>query len=232
MKCLPSLASATTAFTISDMHVACRPVRDGLDTSLDEPHDGLGMCSALRKARSSFVGPSNWRQSLSVSRVGDLEIDQSVAEQERSWSAQRISWIVLALVLVAGILGVMGHGWLANASTGSAETALTVDYERFARHSSPATLQLMIASDATDGETVDVSFNLDWVSDVTIESIVPEPESASSTGSVVTYAFTPSSPGNPMRIVIRYQPAGIGPVEVSIAVDDREPVTFSQFIYP
>ena len=55
----------------------------------------------------------------SMQRVGDLEIEQDHDFQRRSWRLQRAGWIVLSLVLLAGLLGLFGSGPLAHATVGA-----------------------------------------------------------------------------------------------------------------
>ena len=38
-------------------------------------------------------------------RVGDLEIHQDLPFQRRSWTVQRVGWAIMALVVLAGLLG-------------------------------------------------------------------------------------------------------------------------------
>ena len=66
-------------------------------------------------------------------RVGDLEIDQDLAAQEHEWQATRIARVVAALVLLAGLAGLLGHGPLARAHAGESSSGLEADYSRFAQ---------------------------------------------------------------------------------------------------
>jgi hypothetical protein len=49
---------------------------------------------------------------MAVPRVGDLEVDQNLEFEKVFWRAQRIGWGVVALVVLAALLGVFGNGSL------------------------------------------------------------------------------------------------------------------------
>lgn len=51
-------------------------------------------------------------------RIGDLEISQDLEFQKRSWTIQRVGWVVIALLILAGLLGVFGKGIAADATAG------------------------------------------------------------------------------------------------------------------
>lgn len=73
-------------------------------------------------------------------RVGDLELDQDIDFQRRSWAVQRVGWGVMALVALAALLGLFGPGPINNAITGSKEAPLWLEYKRFGRFQTSAML--------------------------------------------------------------------------------------------
>jgi hypothetical protein len=80
-----------------------------------------------------------------VQRAGDLELNQDLRFQRRMWAVQRIGWAVMALVVLAGLLGLFGPGPLSSATAGKEEGPLLVEgYERFVRFRIPTTLQVRL----------------------------------------------------------------------------------------
>ena len=80
-----------------------------------------------------------------VRQVGDLEIAQDLAFQRREWTIQRVAWAVMALVALAGLLGLFGGaGPLTRAAAGNG--ALRLDYARFERKHAPTELRLQVAA--------------------------------------------------------------------------------------
>ena len=170
--------------------------------------------------------------SLSIPRVGDLEIDQDLGEQERSWTIQRVAWAIMALIVLTAMLGLWGHGLLADGSAGSNDAGLEIDYERLVRHRGTSMLDLIVSPDETQGETVDVTIDLDWLSSVSIASMIPEPDSVTTNATIATYTFAVGEPGAPLKVVIEIRPLDYWRQTARFAVGERDPVSFSQFIYP
>src|SRR3712207_4138009 len=45
-----------------------------------------------------------------TTRVGDLEVAEDLTFQRREWAAQRVGWVLLALVIAAALAGLLGRG--------------------------------------------------------------------------------------------------------------------------
>ena len=79
---------------------------------------------------------------MDTHRTGDLQIDQDLDAQRHHWIAERVGWTVITLVILAALLGLFGSGWLSEASVGTPEGALRLEYSRFGRFLAPMTLRL------------------------------------------------------------------------------------------
>jgi hypothetical protein len=109
-------------------------------------------------------------------RVGSLEIAQDLDFQRKEWRVQRIGWVVMALLILASLLGLTGRGVLARATIGDTGSRLQLTYSRFDRLEAPTTLDLQIAGDAVTGEQVELWVDRDYLQSLQIEQVVPEPE--------------------------------------------------------
>ena len=56
-----------------------------------------------------------------VHRVGDLELDEHIGFQRRSWRVQRIGQIVVVLVVLAALAGLFGGGGRNGGAHGGSE---------------------------------------------------------------------------------------------------------------
>ena len=63
--------------------------------------------------------------------VGELQIDEDMDFQHKEWIAERWGWRIMALVLLAGLLGLFGQGPLSDKTVQSG--SLLVQYGRFER---------------------------------------------------------------------------------------------------
>ncbi|MFD1944279.1 hypothetical protein [Paradevosia shaoguanensis] len=146
-----------------------------------------------------------------------LELDEHPAFQERFWTLERWFWAGFALVVLAGLLGLLGGGGLFSRSTARAGTS-ALDYPTVARWQSDVTLELDLAPGVT---TITLLPSLTDVFD--IEHILPQPDEenlgpdgivlvfGTASGGHVTMAVRANRPG-PARWGIR-----LGPDELSIS---------------
>jgi len=93
-----------------------------------------------------------------LKRIGDLDINQDLAFQRRSWSLQRIGWGLIALVLIAALLGLFGHGPLSEATTDDPSLPIRLAYERFGRFGSPLVLRIRVEPAAAIARQVILDF--------------------------------------------------------------------------
>jgi hypothetical protein len=59
------------------------------------------------------------------------EIDQDLEFQRRIWKLQRVAWAVMALVVLAAVLGLLGPGVLGMATAGGRSSPLWLEYDHF-----------------------------------------------------------------------------------------------------
>src|SRR5690242_8532320 len=81
-----------------------------------------------------------------------IQIDVDRRHSRREWRIERIGWAVMAVLLAAGLLGLLGYGPLSQARAGEPGT-LSVTYDRLQRASAPSEYHFTVApSLARDGE--------------------------------------------------------------------------------
>jgi hypothetical protein len=167
-----------------------------------------------------------------MQRVGDLEIDQDHDFQRRSWRLQRAGWIVLSLVLLAGLLGLFGSGPLAHATAGAPDSPLRLEYDRFGRFDAPSTLTALIRpSTARPGEAI-LHLDRGFTDHFQIERVRPMPERTEAGPDHSVYAFRVTGPDEPVRVTFRLRPDRIGPQTGRARVDGSSWLTFTQFVFP
>src|SRR5690606_18569462 len=111
--------------------------------------------------------------------------------------------------------------------THAASNGLRVEYGRFERMQSPLSLRVR-AESATAG-VARLWLSRDYVDDVTIERVVPEPRvvTARDDGVEFEFASTPS----PLDVLIEGKASRPGVIRGAARVGDAT-VEFSQFVYP
>lgn len=164
---------------------------------------------------------------------GGLEMGDVMTFQRRSWSVQRIGWIVMLLLIVAGLAGLFGSGPVAHASVGSRESTLFLKYDRFvrlyARHTVSVEVDEPVA--ATDS-TAQVWLDQEWLSGNEIVSIIPTPVESWNAGGRIYYLFriVPGSGRSVITIAMNSQSAGFRNGRIGLASQAGH--SFWQFTYP
>lgn len=167
-----------------------------------------------------------------MKRVGDLEINQDVTHQEREWKAERIGWLLLAVVVLVAAAGVFGHGPVSWTSRSTADGSLAVSFERFGRRG--GTQQLVVRADAS--AAVDgvwrLEISTDYIHDVTVDTLSPEPDSVESAPGSVRYTFVQAEPGAPLEAVFSLTPDALWGHHGEISLVGGDTVRVDSFFFP
>ncbi len=166
-----------------------------------------------------------------IERVGDLEVSQNLDYQRRMWAVQRVGWALMALALLAALVGLVGKGPLSDASAGDGGP-LQVEYPRFARHRAPSTLEFRLAPGAAQGDQVRLWLDREYLARTEVQAVFPEPASVEAGPERMTYVFKLERPDEPATITFSLLHESSGPRQARVGLADRESLTFRQFIYP
>ena len=71
------------------------------------------------------------------SQPQDIDLDQDIDFQQRSWKVQRVGWGLMVLFVLAGLSGLLGTGPLSNVTDGDEGGPLWLEYQRFGRLQAP-----------------------------------------------------------------------------------------------
>ncbi len=165
-------------------------------------------------------------------QVGALQIGDDLDFVRRTWKFQRAGWVVMALVILAALLGVFGKGPLSTARVGEAGQALSVEYHRLWRYRKPDDITLHLGSQATTGREARVWLASDYVDKLEIEYITPNPDRVIAGSDRVIYVFNLAQPGQPVSITFNFSPQHVGALEAQVGVVDGPARGFTSFYYP
>jgi hypothetical protein len=155
-------------------------------------------------------------------------IDEDLLFQQRNWRVQRIGWMVLGLLIVAGLAGLMGPGPLSRVNARAGER-LEVDYERFVRHGAASELKVTVRRPASG--QVRVAISRDYLDQLNLERVRPSPTEVQSSGGDAVYVFGHAG-GQSMQATFVIQPEELGSHVARVAAGDGSSVTIRQFTYP
>jgi hypothetical protein len=151
--------------------------------------------------------------------------------QRKQFTAERIGWAAMVLLLVWTLLGGFGEGWLSRQKVWNAEQTVGLDYERFGRRDAPFRLRLELRPDASR-EALVVHLGREFLDAVEIERITPDYRSmiADGDGAAVTFDADPGA--RDYSITIEYKPRHVGRLHLTLRALRHSEITTDQFIYP
>ncbi|WP_414588716.1 hypothetical protein [Scytonema sp. PCC 10023] len=167
-----------------------------------------------------------------IERVGDLEIDQDLDIQRRNWAVERVGWGILAFVALAALVGLFGSGMLSNATVGSKKAPLWLEYERFGRFQAPLRLRVHLGQSAGGNGKVRVLLKRDYLENFQIQQVTPQPQSVEAGAKQLTYVFQVTEPNQPTAVTFYLQAEQVGLLSAQVGLPGKQPLHFSQFIYP
>ena len=168
----------------------------------------------------------------STQRVGSLDIDVDEQFQRREWRAERVGWALMLALVIAGMLGVFGEGWLSQTSTEVVGGRLRVDYERIARHGSPASLRVALAPGAVATGVALVWLDREYLEGVEVEGIEPQPDASWVARDRVVFAVRLSNPADSAYVTFTLTPDDFWSRSVRVGLDGGPSVAFRQFVLP
>ncbi|HET7584279.1 MAG TPA: hypothetical protein VFK13_05195 [Gemmatimonadaceae bacterium] len=168
-----------------------------------------------------------------MQRIGAIDVDQALEGQGRGWRAQRVGWVLMLLIVLAGLLGLAGRGPLATATAGGGDAALRIEYQRFARHGSPLRLVLHVAPNvAARDSTVRVWIGRRLLQAAEVSDILPTPAATAAGPDGDIYAFRVADPARDATIAFDVQPQAYWSHHASVRLVGRPAVAFTVFVFP
>ena len=168
----------------------------------------------------------------SVPRRGDLQIHEDPAYQRREWVFERVGWAVMALLVLAALLGLLGPGPLSSTSVSDGGGASRVEYDRFLHHHAPTTLHGQVAGDAARAGELRLWVDLEYLAAVEVQQITPRPDHVEAGSDRHLFVFRVAEPDRPTRVTFRLEPDRIGWLAGRMGVGDGAPARFRQLVYP
>jgi hypothetical protein len=152
--------------------------------------------------------------------------------ERREWKVQRVAWVVMTLIIVAAAVGLFGNGVFAEADKTAADGSVRVDYHRIARHHQPRTLAVDVSPQFVAGGEIRIWLGKEYVNELGLQNIIPEPESTEIEPDRVVYTFTAGEGEGPFTITFYYESDGVWRQTGRLGVVDGAEITFSQFVFP
>lgn len=165
-------------------------------------------------------------------RIGDLEIHQDLPHERREWVIERIGWVLMGLLLLAAFIGLLGPGPLSSATAGESGSILWAEYDRFERSQAPSTLRVHVGPGASRDGKARLWLNRDFIDNVEIHLIEPQPEMVEAGPDRFVYTFNTPGSEQATAVTFHFEANRFWRIPVRIGLEGGPELQFSQFIYP
>lgn len=162
-----------------------------------------------------------------MKKIGSLELDDDMRHHQLFWRLKRIGWILMALLVFTAFAGYTGGGWSSEREIINEGIAFT--YQKIARRSALA--KMYIKSDVSGKDTLAISFDNNYMRDIMIESINPEPIETITAGATMTFKFLTNRNESEAEVTFFVRPDKHGNMSFNVTSNGTK-VSVKQLIFP
>lgn len=167
-----------------------------------------------------------------MQEIGDLQINEDIAFQEKEWTAQRVGWAAMILIVLLAAAGLFGHGPISWTSAATDDGDLEVSFERFGRRGGSQAVTITAAASAATSSSWEIDVSRDYTGAVQINSVTPQPDSVETIQGALRYTFPQAEPGADLEVTLSITPDTLWGASGDIRLAGGEPVTVRQFFFP
>lgn len=157
-----------------------------------------------------------------------LEDDPSFRRLERALT--RFGCVVLAVFVLAGLLGLLGAGPLSSATAGEPGDAVRVEYQRVTHFEAEDTITLLLGEEAVEGDTLAVELTGEWLTGADLSSVTPEPDAQRTVPGGVLYEFAVERSSD-VEVTISLRARKLGPLGLTASAGGST-VHLTQLVLP
>jgi hypothetical protein len=159
-----------------------------------------------------------------------LELEQDLQFQYRHWRVERIGWVIIALVVCAGLLGLFGHHPFIRAVAQAPDGQLLIEYDRFVRYESNVDFRVALTSDRDGGGVTRIWFDEEYLDSINVLAISPMPLRGEAQEGKRAFVFQTN--GDRFTASFSAQFKTIGMVHGRVNADKGQTVVLSHLVWP
>ncbi|WP_263418867.1 hypothetical protein [Terriglobus albidus] len=168
-----------------------------------------------------------------IARVNDeLSLGYDRDFEKQWWRIEVGLWSFLTVILLLGVMGLLGRGPMAHKTIGSADGALTVDFQRITRYKTPEAMTIRLDPKLYRNGRAYVWLNRAIVERMGLQRIIPQPALSIPGEDGIGYLFPISDPAKPTLIYLAKEPAAPGLYEEEVKTDPEHDIFMRALILP
>jgi len=140
---------------------------------------------------------------------GPLHVDSDDTFTSREFTAESVGWFLLALVLVAAMLGALGSGPLSSSQAASTSGRMTLGYQRITHQDADDHVVIEVVSGTGTG-AVTIQLGGEWLDGLDLRQITPRASEEGATPVGVDLTI-PVRGAGPVRVVLSFRMRSLGP---------------------
>jgi hypothetical protein len=160
------------------------------------------------------------------------DFGQNLAYQRREWRVERVGWLVIAGLILAAMLGLLGDGPLSSTSADSPDGSIHLEFQRFGRVTATQAVRLRFRPVADADRRYRVWISGPYRDANRVREISPTPERVEDDRGRVVYVFRALETERSTEVTFYVQPRAAGLCPGRIGLIGGDSVAFRQFIYP
>jgi hypothetical protein len=169
---------------------------------------------------------------MPLKRVGDLQIDEDLEWERGEWKFERIGWAVMALIILAALIGLFGRGPLSSQTAGDENGEFWVEYERFVRYNSPEEVHVYVDPQFVQDDQLRLVIEGDFPHSNQLNEISPTPDSVELSSGKQIYVWQTSDATGPMHIIFQYNAIQLFNQNSRFGPEQADALEISQFVFP
>ncbi|MGH1571297.1 hypothetical protein ACRAWG_12140 [Methylobacterium sp. P31] len=159
----------------------------------------------------------------------DSQIEANPKFEVWFFRAQTVLQWLIGAVILAGVLGAFGEGWLSTETRSFPDLPLTVTYQRFLRASKPTNFELK-ATAPLSRDTLDVGVGSELLKRAWVNITEPGSVGVRATTEGLTYTFRLGAHRDGV-IILKVSAQRVGPVDAVLTAEGKQ-LTLPLFVYP
>lgn len=163
-----------------------------------------------------------------------LALDEPAKLRAVGWElfVERVGWALIAAVLLAGLIGLLGPGPLSYRELATENGELSVEYSAVERYEAPAQMTVRFGDAARPDRMIRLALSRDFADQIVPEAISPPPDSTTMLATKVVHAFRVSDLRDGGHVIYRFKNGDWGWRRFQISLVDGPTLEIEQFVCP